>query len=561
MKNPQFPAGVKPSIQATITEESGKKIQLSNKDFLANSLCFKNGTTDQGSFTVGGGIIGSVSFSLINEGNIASAINYVNATVEISLTAGGQTVDMGKYWFIDHTGNNNLVKCDAYDALQIFDEHQLYESSITYPTTAKSLASLLVTARGFKITGLPTVDVPINNPQNDDMTERECLRYLAQLLGMYVVAKGDTIVFGTYSRTTKHDAGTSFSHNLRTEAITITDVVVNANKQQAQQTAGAGGYVVTVDNNPFINEQNTALVQANLDKNIKGLSFHPGTYDIKANPAIDAGDCLLVQTRDARYTAYVTNFSYKIQLQQAIKSDADNYIGDRRISKKPKTFIEIVKNATQSQISNDLKNPNSELSQAIGQGGSGSGGSSSTLLVERAWITYSDEFYPSGWKPADGICGTPVAVVLYGAHHVHTDETNRYKRYDDVAHIIFKPFTLQGIKKTGTTVIKGIVLMCHISLLHWYYRSTSRAQLGAYYVYNGLATCNVSVSTENNEVKSIDIHIIELHGSSYDNNSVAYEEGSADLYTIVDSNYGEGQNAGGHIITGGNGCFIQHTWI
>lgn len=393
MKNPQFPAGVKPSVQAVITEESGKRIQLSNKDFLANSLCFKTGTTDQGSFTVGGGIIGSVSFSLINEGNLASAINYVNAAVEISLTAGGQTVDMGKYWFVDHTGNNNLVKCDAYDALQIFDEHQLYESSITYPTTAKSLAQKLVTARGFKISGLPTVDVPINNPQNNDMTERECLRYLAQLLGMYVVAKGDTIVFGTYSRTTKHDAGTSFSHNLRTEAITITDVVVNANKQQAQQTAGTGGYVVTVDNNPFVNEQNTALVQANLDKNIKGLSFHPGTYDIKANPAIDAGDCLLVQTRDAQYTAYVTNISYKIQLQQAIKSDADNYIGDRRISKKPKTFIEIVKNATQSQISNDLKNPNSELSQAIGQGGSGSGAKSRYQIFDKIATPFYDISY------------------------------------------------------------------------------------------------------------------------------------------------------------------------
>lgn len=424
MKNAQFPAGVKPSIQATITEESGKKIQLSNKDFLANSLCFKNGTTDQGSFTVGGGIIGSVSFSLINEGNLASAINYVNATVEISLTAGGQTVDMGKYWFIDHTGNNNLVKCDAYDALQIFDEHQLYESSITYPTTAKSLAQKLVTARGFKITGLPTVDVPINNPRNDDMTERECLRYLAQLLGMYVVAKGDTIVFGTYSRTTKHDAGTSFSHNLRTEAITITDVVVNANKQQAQPTAGTGGYVVTVDNNPFINEQNTALVQANLNKNIRGLSFHPGTYNIKANPAIEAGDCLLVRTRDAQYTAYVTNISYKIQLQQAIKSDADNYIGDRRISKKPKTFIEIVKNTTQSQISNDLKNPNSELSQAIGQGGSGSGGLS-LCIANDSFVIYQAELlkvftdnhyvklcYKGATSPARTFIGSQVAAII-----------------------------------------------------------------------------------------------------------------------------------------------------
>lgn len=369
MRDLTFPAGVKPSIAIKIKQADGTVYTLTDKNIQAGSVSFAFGTSNGGEFTIGGAVIGSFKFNIINRMQIWDSINYINATVEPTLTFGEKTLNMGKYWFVNHKETGSVIVCETYDALQILDEHQIHEDDIVYPTTVQDLAQKIASKRGFTVTGLLNGSIPINDPKNDDMTERECFSYLAQMTGQFVVAKGDTLVFGKYDKKTFHDAGVTFSHDLRTEPISITGVRVCVDDTN-NSTGGTAGYMVEIQDNPFITKENMDSVKTALMNNIVGISFYPGTFSIRANPAIEAGDGLTLTTDKRTVKVYATTITYKLQLQESITADADDYAGDMRLSKRRK-ISQIAKKAAQNAISEDLKNPDSELSQAIG-GGSGS---------------------------------------------------------------------------------------------------------------------------------------------------------------------------------------------
>ena len=372
MRDLTFPAGVKPSIAIKIKQADGTVYTLTDKNIQAGSVSFAFGTSNGGEFTIGGAVIGSFKFHIINRMQIWDSINYINATVEPTLTFGEKTLNMGKYWFVNHKETGSVIVCETYDALQILDEHQIHEDDIVYPTTVQDLAQKIAGKRGFTVTGILNGNIPINDPKNDDMTERECFSYLAQMTGQFVVAKGDTLVFGKYDKKTFHDAGVTFSHDLRTEPISITGVRVYVDDTN-NSTGGTAGYMVEIQDNPFIKKENMDSVKTALMNNIVGISFYPGTFSIRANPAIEAGDGLTLTTDKRTVKVYATTITYKLQLQESITADADDYAGDMRLSKRRK-ISQIAKKAAQNAISEDLKNPDSELSQAIGGGSGGSSG-------------------------------------------------------------------------------------------------------------------------------------------------------------------------------------------
>lgn len=373
MKNASFPTGVKPDISAVLTQANGTKINLQNKDFSYGSVSFKSGTSNSSEFSVGAAIIGEFRFGLMNDKGDFSGINYVNATIEPKLTHNGITLDMGKFWFVNHKESGNVITCETYDALQILDEHQLYEDQITYPTTIASIVNKIAAARGFTATGMANGSMEVEDPGDDEMTERECLSYLAQMMGQFVVADGNNLHFDWYNPNSKHDAGVTFSHDLRTDPTIITGVKVYPDGSEVDTSEGENGYVVTISDNPFITESNVATVASIISSAVVGTSFYPGTISILANPAIEAGDVLSVQTDKQTVTVYATTVTYKLQLQESVTADADPYAGDMRLSKSQK-LKKIAKKAAEQQIQDDLNDTDSPLSQAISSGGGGSGG-------------------------------------------------------------------------------------------------------------------------------------------------------------------------------------------
>lgn len=374
MKNTNFPAGVKPNITAVITQADGTTIELANSDFLAGSVSFNSGSSNSGEITVGGAIIPSFKFSLMNETSKFSDVNFVNATVKPTITANNITLEMGKYWFVNHKETGNIISCESYGALQIFDEHQLYEDEITYPMSANSLASKIISGRGFSYGGGGYAFINVDDPEDDDMTERECLAYIAQMFGCFVkeYTNGDTtyIRFESYKKSvTPIDAGTTFSHDLRTEPITVTGIQVYAKDSDTPVERGSDGYRLVIQDNPFITESNIEAVADRIDSIFTGLSFYPGTYSILGNPAIEPGDMLKVQTDKKEIITLATTVTYKLQLQESITADADDYAGDMRLSKKAraKQYVDRqIANAVEKGMNNMMSDPDSTWNQELG---------------------------------------------------------------------------------------------------------------------------------------------------------------------------------------------------
>lgn len=559
MRDSTFPAGVKPSITVTIRQADGTTYELTDKNLQAGSVSFSFGTSNSGEFTIGGAVIGSFKFSIINRNQLYDTIDYVNATVEPVLSFDGKTLNMGKYWFVNHKETGSVIVCETYDALQILDEHQIHEDDITYPTTIQALANKIASKRGFTVTGILNGSTSISDPKNDDMTERECFSYLAQMTGQYVLAKGNELVFSTYSKTKFYDAGVTFSHDLRTEPIAISGVKVYPDGSETSTDGGSTGYMIEIRDNPFITSENVSRVVSALTSYIVGLAFHPGTFSIRANPAIEAGDGLKITTDKRTVKAYATTITYKLQLQESITADADEYAGDMRLSKRQK-ISQIAKKAAQNVISDDLKNPDSDLSQAIG-GGSGKWNSRYAPLcmftINEAIIAYINEL---DYKPSSdwnkGFDGTHVGVVLVGGAYVSNDTESRYYRYDYPVNIVFKPFSIfvpnpDFTKQEGTNEsvnkIKGVLCACDINLYSLDYGHVYRVE-------NGQCLCDITI-TQTGYHTDIDIHILELYGSSLDRSTANLDVG---VYTIVRTNYGS--KAGCHIKNDSEGCSIKSTW-
>ena len=406
MKTTANIAGIKPAITGRLLLQSGT-IVLSDRDFMAGSIKFRGGTSESSEFSVGAAIIGGLDFTLINDAKKFSGLDWFDSKVQISLEISGETVDMGTYYVVKHYERGNVVTVECHDALKVLDEYQIYEDDITWPADSAAVASKIASRHGLSVSGL-TSGIQIPDPGNDLMTERECIAYIGQIHGKYVRAHDTVISFEWYNTADVHDAGTTFSHDLRTDDIEITGVKVSTADGSQTETRGESGYMLSIKSNPFVTADNIAAIADKIGAAVTGIKYRPGDVSIMSNPAIEPGDVLRVNTgQETGVIVIASTVTYTVsRLQESITSDAEPYSGDLRIKRS-----DYIKNQTQQTIDDELKNPDSNLSQAIGGGSSGL----TYLLLPVGDFTYSNSGFtmsPDGiTKQSYTTCGISQQVV------------------------------------------------------------------------------------------------------------------------------------------------------
>lgn len=406
MKTTANIAGIKPAITGRLLLQSGT-IVLSDRDFMAGSIKFRGGTSESSEFSVGAAIIGGLDFTLINDAKKFSGLDWFDSKVQISLEISGEVVDMGTYYVVKHYERGNVVTVECHDALKILDEYQIYEDDITWPADSAAVASKIASRHGLSVSGL-TSGIQIPDPGNDLMTERECIAYIGQIHGKYVRAHDTVISFEWYNTADVHDAGTTFSHDLRTDDIEITGAKVTTSDGTKTETRGESGYMLSIKSNPFVTADNIAAIADKIGAAVTSIKYRPGDVSIMSNPAIEPGDVLRVNTgQETGVIVIASTVTYTVsKLQQSITSDAEPYSGDLRIKRS-----DYIKNQTQQTIDDELKNPDSNLSQAIGGGSSGL----TYLLLPVGDFTYSNSGFtmsPDGiTKQSYTTCGISQQVV------------------------------------------------------------------------------------------------------------------------------------------------------
>lgn len=375
--------GIRPNISGTLSYTGGSK-SVADADIEAKSFVMRTGTSVPDSLSVGAAVMGSVKFTLLNKNGKFNGVVWKGATFTFTLTVVNGNVTnnfpMGTYYVSSHSESGDRIDIECYDAMKIFDSYEIYEDIQNYnlfpdgnPSSIQLVVdSIIVSHHNMTYTGLANPNTGIINPHNDRMSERQLLSYIAQLNGQYVIirpnAQGTPVVhFEWYDTTNRtYNAGTTFSHNLRTNNITITGVKVTAYSGNFSYQSGTTDNMIEIEGNPLIVASNCQFFCERIFQAVGGLTFRPGTVEIRGTPVIEAGDCLIVQTgQESNIKTLVTNLTYTFDLTIQSTADAPPYEGDLNIVRS-----RYVKNNAKQAISEELNDPDSELYKAINGGGS-----------------------------------------------------------------------------------------------------------------------------------------------------------------------------------------------
>jgi hypothetical protein len=281
---------------------------------------------------------------LWNDTGKFSEWTWTNSAVDITLVFDGTEVYMGNFLVVSHTETGNTIKVETLDPLKVMDTHMLYEVGIQWPVDAVDAVTQLATfgISGIQIKGLDNArGITLEDPGDDQMTNRDAISYIAQLLGKYALfrsisRKDNTLYFGWYNTDAAYDVGTTFSHDLRTDDISISGVSVTSSDDDDAKTVtlGESDYVLEIADNPFITNKNVEAVAERISSSVTGFSFRPGTFTIAGTPKIEAGDCITISTRDQKNIKTIaSNVTYKpSNLKENITADAESADGDLQIS-------------------------------------------------------------------------------------------------------------------------------------------------------------------------------------------------------------------------------------
>ena len=408
--------GVKPTLAGRIYY-GNTYVALTDRDMEARSFSMQTGTSVPGSLSVGAAVMGSVKFTLINRDGKFDNVVWKGSTFSFVITTenGNITNDfkMGTYYIANHTETGDRIQVEAYDAFRLMDETPIYEDIQNYglfPSgqAAQSMGDAIncivtaVNARynvGLTTTGLATPNTALIKPANDQMSERQLISYIAQLCGQYVIIRvnsnGNPILkFGWYDTTSAFNAGTTFSHTLRTNDITVTGVKLSTySGDNSYELGNTNGSVIVVETNPLITD--VALMQMYAQRiynAVNGLTFRPGSATIRGTPAFEAGDYIKVSTlnEDNVYTI-ITNLTYTFDLTIDVTADAPPYEGDLALIRS-----RYIRDAAKQAVSEELNDNTSELSEAIAAAGGGT--------VVHFPMTNMECYDPTHWFAMEAPC-------------------------------------------------------------------------------------------------------------------------------------------------------------
>lgn len=430
---------VKPKISGYLrgitSETTNNRINLSDSDFVYNTLTIRQSTSESGEFTVGAAIISSCNFTLWNYAGKFNNWDWTNSAAEIYLDFGADTVYLGSYVIISHVTSGNTIKVEALDWLKVFDSHTLGECGITWPKKATAVIDTIINTgvQNMLVSGLDTVtDFMLQDPADDEMTNRDALSYIAQCFGRFIISRSDeetkktTLLFSWYNTNNAYSAGTTFSHNLRTDDINITGVeVTTADGSKTIKKGDSTGYVLKISDNPFISPSNVATVANNIAASCLGLTFRPGDFVVLNNVRIEAGDALTIDTHEeAGVLTLATDVTYKpAQVKESVTANAEEAAGDLQISKA--AYVK-------KQIQNELNNENSDLNDKI----------NSSISGALAGVQ-SNKIYLAKFEPYDTTTKNSVSLHSTGGGHSGGDI------------VIIDAPTLKGISDSHCVLVVG----------------------------------------------------------------------------------------------------------
>lgn len=360
----------------------GSEPEISLSDFVAYSI--NEATSESGKFTVGAAVIKKYTATLNNEADKFSFLRFegcdISAKVGLLLDDGTtEVLPKGRYRVVGAKSTGLTISLEAYDSMLFFDR-PYSESTLVYPATMSEIVRDACThcQVAYDISTLTRPNYVVQQRPNDDaLTFRDVISYCAQIQCCFAKINNlDQLVFGWYSFAAAemgsldggafdranqnaylsgddadgggfldyggghaYDAGTAedtlayhnisnlSSQNVNTDDVCITGVrvVATTDSDDAEEsTHGEEGYVLSIEDNPLVQQGRGEDVAGYLAQRLIGKTFRPLSITCRSDPSIEAGDDIVVTDRKQRaYASVVTNTTFSLGVAQQVTCDAE----------------------------------------------------------------------------------------------------------------------------------------------------------------------------------------------------------------------------------------------
>ena len=314
-------AGTLPEFQAEITYADGTGEVLDASRFLSGSPVIKKSITDDGVFTIGGAVIGSFNFSLINDDGHFDETDFTGAKIVPQAGYDETWYPLGTFYLASHKSAGCMIVCTAYDALALLDD-VMYT---VWPSTFLAAAQTICASRGLTLatTSFTGASMTFEDP-TEAMTERMTLAYMAQCTGNHIRidAAGQMVIERVTGDSKTVEA--VFDANLQTSELAYTGIRITPYGGDNASLFGADGNVLTVSDNPLLTSVNLSQVGQMLQSFLSTVNgFTAGTATIPADFTIEPGDTLTITNRRT-VSFLVTNLTYKLGVQESVSCDAED---------------------------------------------------------------------------------------------------------------------------------------------------------------------------------------------------------------------------------------------
>lgn len=348
---------------------SGNQMVLTDEDFMFGTVKFTDAVSSESSFDIGAVITNTFECTLNNTSGKFNGFNLEKARIRVKfgikyennteewITRGTYTID--KPYSLGAT-----IQIIAYDGMDYLNRSYVGKDAnyndIVFPISSTMLCDIMAEVCGYDdfFAWYVPSDVTIEQFEyNESTTWREVLSYICQVNGAFARANkfGDTLEVRWYDQGTMsasddfdggtispwnavdsadggtispwsvgivldggHPEGTLYTqianYNMYSEDIAVTGVrvyVPNTVSEFEFATKGNQGYILSIENNPFITSENKEFRCADIWNRIRGMSFRPFNASVYGDPSIQAGDMIgLYDYQGNLVTTYITSMVY-----------------------------------------------------------------------------------------------------------------------------------------------------------------------------------------------------------------------------------------------------------
>ena len=375
-------------IKAVLTSTDGTVLNLTDEDFMMGSVRIRDACSSTSSFDIGSVITNEFECSFNNTSGKFDGFDFRLATIEVQFgivyeDESEEWIDRGVYTLDNPSSLGYTIQANAYDNMDKLNRIYIGKTltdgvfvDITFPISSSDMAEALCNYCGVTFgSWMLDNDIELNEFEyNESTTCREVLAWVLQINcgfgrmnpqgaleckwynsdGYMEFDSLDGGIMSPWGSAEDADGGTMQPWSIvadingglglnylvnrvarttvASEDIKITGIrvyVPDTVEEFEFATVGTNGYILVIENNPFVTADNMNGIANAIYSVIGGTRFRPFDASIWGDPSIEAGDTIGIYDYLGRlYISYISNLSYPLNGLMDIECGAET-VSDR----------------------------------------------------------------------------------------------------------------------------------------------------------------------------------------------------------------------------------------